>query len=101
MNIGTAKPDSRERAGIVHHLMDIIEPTAAFSASDFMIAVNTLKKEIWSRGKQVLLVGGTMMYFKALIEGLSDLPESQSDIRSTLELEKKSKGLEYLYQQTN
>ena len=99
MNIGTAKPNSCEREGVVHHLMDFIEPTEAFSAADFMVSVNTLKKDIWSRGKQVLLVGGTMLYFKALIEGLSDLPESQADIRVTLELEKNNNGIEHLYKQ--
>lgn len=99
MDIGTAKPTLEERAGIQHHLIDIIEPTESFSVADFISSVNKLKKEIWSRDKEVLLVGGTMLYFKGLIEGLSNLPESNPDIRQTLELEKKAKGLQYLYQQ--
>ena len=99
MNIGTAKPTIDEMQGIDHHLLDIIEPTQSFSVSDFIIEVNKLKFEIWARGKEVLLVGGTMLYFKELIEGLSDLPESNPAIRSTLALEWKSKGLEYLYKQ--
>ncbi|QIV95858.1 tRNA dimethylallyltransferase [Allofrancisella inopinata] len=99
MDIGTAKPTKQEQDGIKHHLIDIIEPTENFSVADFISSVNNLKKEIHSRGKQVLLVGGTMLYFKGLIEGLSNLPESQPEIRSILELEKKEKGLEYLYQQ--
>ncbi|MED7819354.1 MULTISPECIES: tRNA (adenosine(37)-N6)-dimethylallyltransferase MiaA [unclassified Francisella] len=99
MNIGTAKPTLQEQAGIKHHLINIIEPTDNFSVAEFISSVNKLKKEIWSRDKEVLLVGGTMLYFKGLIEGLSNLPESNSEIRKTLELEKKAKGLQYLYQQ--
>ncbi|MBK2093813.1 tRNA (adenosine(37)-N6)-dimethylallyltransferase MiaA [Francisella philomiragia] len=101
MNIGTAKPTLDEQGGIKHHLIDIIEPTESFSVADFITNVNKLKKEIWSRGKEVLLVGGTMLYFKGLIEGLSSLPESQLEIRQTLELERKAKGLQYLHQQLN
>ncbi len=99
MNIGTAKPTIDEMEGIRHHLIDVIEPTESFSVADFITKVNRLKLKIWGRGKEVLLVGGTMLYFKGLIEGLSDLPESDPEIRSTLELECKSKGLEYLYRQ--
>lgn len=99
MDIGTAKPTLQEQDGIKHHLIDIIEPTQAFSVADFISEVNRLKVEIWARGKEVLLVGGTMLYFKGLIEGLSDLPESNSEIRDTLELKCKSEGLEYLYKQ--
>ncbi|API86579.1 tRNA (adenosine(37)-N6)-dimethylallyltransferase MiaA [Francisella uliginis] len=99
MDIGTAKPTLEEQAGIQHHLIDIIKPTESFSVADFISSVNKLKKEIWLRDKEVLLVGGTMLYFKGLIEGLSNLPESKPEIRQTLELEKKAKGLEYLHQQ--
>lgn len=95
MDIGTAKPTLQEQDGIKHHLIDIIEPIENFSVADFISSVNTLKKEIWTRGKEVLLVGGTMLYFKGLIEGLSALPESHAEIRQTLELERKAKGLAY------
>ncbi|APD50692.1 tRNA (adenosine(37)-N6)-dimethylallyltransferase MiaA [Francisella hispaniensis FSC454] len=101
MNIGTAKPTLQEQDGIKHHLIDIIEPTENFSVADFIASVNRLKKEIWARRREVLLVGGTMLYFKGLIEGLSSLPESQTEIRQSLELERKAKGLRYLYQQLN
>ncbi|MBY7734931.1 tRNA (adenosine(37)-N6)-dimethylallyltransferase MiaA [Francisella philomiragia] len=101
MNIGTAKPTLDEQGGITHHLIDIIEPIESFSVADFITNVNKIKKEVWSRGKEVLLVGGTMLYFKGLIEGLSSLPESQLEIRQTLELERKAKGLQYLHQQLN
>ena len=99
MNIGTAKPTIAEMDGISHYLINIIEPTQSFSVADFISEVNRLKVEIWARGKEVLLVGGTMLYFKGLIEGLSDLPESDPAVRSTLELECKAKGLEHLYKQ--
>ena len=99
MDIGTAKPTLQEQDGIKHHLIDITEPTDNFSVADFISSVNTLKKEIWARGKEVLLVGGTMLYFKGLIEGLSALPQSQAEIRQTLELERKAKGLQYFHQQ--
>ena len=101
MDIGTAKPNLQEQEGIKHHLIDIIEPTENFSVADFIASVNRLKKEIWARRREVLLVGGTMFYFKGLIEGLSSLPESQIEIRQSLELERKAKGLRYLYQQLN
>ncbi|WP_395167690.1 tRNA (adenosine(37)-N6)-dimethylallyltransferase MiaA [Francisella salimarina] len=101
MNIGTAKPTLDEQGGIKHYLIDIIEPTESFSVADFITNVNKIKKEIWSRGKEVLLVGGTMLYFKGLIEGLSSLPESQPEVRQALELERKAKGLQYLHQQLN
>ena len=99
MDIGTAKPTIAEMKGITHHIISIIDPTESFSVADFISEVNRLKVEIWGRGKEVLLVGGTMLYFKGLIEGLSDLPESDTAIRTTLELECKSRGIEYLYKQ--
>ena len=99
MDIGTAKPSFLEQDGIKHHLIDVIEPWENFSVADFIKSVNKLKYEIWSRGKSVLLVGGSMLYFKALIEGLSILPESDFEIRRTLEQEKNGKGLSYLYTQ--
>ncbi|MDE4994430.1 tRNA (adenosine(37)-N6)-dimethylallyltransferase MiaA, partial [Francisella tularensis subsp. holarctica] len=69
--------------------------------ADFISSVNKLKKEIWARGREVFLVGGTMLYFKGLIEGLYALPESQAEIREALEYKKKAKGLQYLHQQLN
>ncbi|RUS68892.1 hypothetical protein EGW08_023348, partial [Elysia chlorotica] len=99
MNIGTAKPTTKEIDGIKHHLIDIISPEETFSVADFISSVNYLKDEIMQRGKNVLLVGGTMLYFKGLIEGLTELPESNDDIRNTLNLECKAKGLDYLYNQ--
>src|SRR4029077_6434005 len=71
MDIGTAKPDAATRARVAHHLIDLIAPTEAYSAARFahdaMGAINAIR----SRGRMPLLVGGTMLYFKALNEGLS------------------------------
>ncbi|MDE4949147.1 tRNA (adenosine(37)-N6)-dimethylallyltransferase MiaA, partial [Francisella tularensis subsp. holarctica] len=79
-DIGTAKPTVQEQDGIKHHLIDIIEPTGNFSVAYFISSVNKLKKEIWARGREVLLVGVTMLYIKGMIEGLSALPESKAEI---------------------
>lgn len=97
MDIGTAKPTIEEQQDIPHHLIDIIDPTQSFSVANFISSVHKLKREIHLREKEVLLVGGTMLYFKGLIEGLSDLPESNIEHRRQLILEYNQRGLEYLY----
>ena len=97
MDIGTAKPTIEEQDGIKHHMIDIVEPWNTYSVADYISKVAEIKKEIFSRDKEILFVGGTMLYFKALIEGLSHLPEADEQIRNILELEKKAKGLNYLY----
>src|SRR5712692_5720743 len=74
MDIGTAKPSADERAAVPHHLIDIIDPSAAYSAAQFCQDTLRLVAEIQARGKLPLLVGGTMMYFKALTDGLDQLP---------------------------
>jgi tRNA dimethylallyltransferase len=85
MDIGTAKPMPRELAAVPHHLIDIILPTDTFSAADFVGACNTLIDDIRARGKVPVIVGGTMMYFKALVSGLDDLPPADADIRAAIE----------------
>src|SRR5450830_1613406 len=75
MNIGTAKPDAATLALAPHHLIDIIDPTSAYSAANFRSDALRLMADITARGKIPLLVGGTMLYFKALEGGLSGLPE--------------------------
>ena len=92
MDIGTAKPDAATLAVAPHHLIDIIEPTAAYSAAQFRNDALKLMEEITSRGKVPLLVGGTMLYFKALQGGLSNLPEADVVIRSRLEEEARDRG---------
>ena len=87
MNIGTAKPDTATLAKAPHHLIDIIDPTSAYSAAEFRTDALRLMVEITARGKVPVLVGGTMLYFKALQGGLSGLPEANQAIRATLDLE--------------
>ncbi len=87
MNIGTAKPDAATLAQAPHHLIDIIPPTHAYSAANFRNDALALMKDITARGKVPLLVGGTMLYFKALAEGLSGLPEADQSIRAQIDNE--------------
>lgn len=85
MNIGTAKPDAATLAKAPHHLINIIEPTSAYSAANFRVDALRLMADITERGKIPLLVGGTMLYFKALQEGLSGLPEANPEVRARLD----------------
>ena len=85
MDIGTAKPDAETLAIAPHHLIDIIEPTAAYSAANFRTDALRLMADITARGKIPLLVGGTMLYFKALQDGLSGLPEANQEVRARLD----------------
>ena len=85
MDIGTAKPTPAERAAVPHHLIDVIEPTAAYSAAEFVRAARALAAEIAARGRLPLLVGGTMLYFKALFDGLSALPQADPALRAELD----------------
>jgi tRNA dimethylallyltransferase len=87
MNIGTAKPDAATLASAPHHLINMITPTEAYSAANFRNDALRLMAEITARGKIPLLVGGTMLYFKALEGGLSGLPEANQDIRAKLDAE--------------
>lgn len=85
MNIGTAKPDAEILAKAPHHLIDIIDPISAYSAASFRSDALRLMADITSRGKIPLLVGGTMLYFKALSEGMSGLPEANQEVRARLD----------------
>ena len=87
MNIGTAKPDAETLTKAPHHLIDIIDPTSAYSAANFRRDALRLMADITARGKIPLLVGGTMLYFKALQGGLSGLPEANQEVRTKLDLE--------------
>lgn len=92
MNIGTAKPDRETLDSIPHHLIDIIDPTENYSAAQFRIDAFDIMLDISSRGKTPLLAGGTMLYFKALIEGLSELPSADSTLRKAIEQEAMASG---------
>ena len=92
MDLGTAKPSLAERALVPHHLIDIIDPDQSYSAAQFRIDAARLMQEIVARGRVPLLAGGTMLYFKALREGLSRLPPADAALRAALEAEAKQKG---------
>ena len=92
MDIGTAKPDSNERAAVPHHLIDIIEPTEQYSAWDFVQQSLQLVEEISARGRIPLLAGGTMMYFHAFEQGLNRMPEADEDLRQRLDREGRDLG---------
>ena len=99
MNIGTAKPDTATLARAPHHLIDIIDPTEAYSAAAFRNDALRLMHDITSRNKIPLLVGGTMLYFKALREGLSALPQADPEVRAALDAEIARHGIEHLHSQ--
>ena len=92
MNIGTAKPDALFLKHTPHHGIDIIEPHETYSAMKFRDDALTHMREITERGKIPLLVGGTMMYFKALIEGMNDLPEADPMVRLMIDTLADEKG---------
>jgi tRNA dimethylallyltransferase len=92
MNIGTAKPDTEFLKHTPHHLIDIIEPHESYSAAKFRDDALTHMREITERDKIPLLVGGTMMYFKSLIEGLNDLPEADPMARMLIDTLAEERG---------
>jgi len=98
MNIGTAKPDKSILAVAPHRLIDICEPTESYSAANFRKDALEAMREITEKDKIPLLVGGTMLYFKALQYGLSPLPASQPEIRDALELDLKKVGSSVLHE---
>lgn len=87
MDIGTAKPSREELAAVPHHLIDIIDPLQAYSAAEFVRDTVRLTAEIRARGALPLLVGGTMLYFKALMDGLDDMPAASPGVRAALDAE--------------
>ena len=87
MDIGTAKPSAAELASVPHHLIDIRDPLQAYSAAEFVRDASALLDQIQARGKLPLLVGGTMLYFKALFEGLDEMPPAQPALRAAIEAE--------------
>jgi len=99
MDIGTAKPSVAERARVPHHLIDIIEPSEAYSAARFVIDAQRLIGEINARGHVPLLVGGTMLYFKALFEGLDAMPAADRSVRAALSDQLEREGLHALYRE--
>ncbi|WP_370260826.1 tRNA (adenosine(37)-N6)-dimethylallyltransferase MiaA [Limnobacter sp.] len=92
MNIGTAKPSAAELAMVPHHLIDVISPSDTFSAADFLNHCTSLVQDIRSRGKVPVILGGTMMYFNALVAGMDNLPPADPQLRLTLEMEALASG---------
>jgi len=92
MDIGTAKPTAEELALAPHRLIDIIDPLDAYSAADFRRDALREMADIVAKGRIPLLVGGTMLYYKALLEGLSPLPEADPGVRAQIELEAATQG---------
>ena len=92
MDIGTAKPSLAERGGIVHHLIDIVDPSVAYSTGQFRDQALALIADIQQRGKLPLLVGGTLLYFSALTEGLAQLPPADPEVRARLDAELQTVG---------
>ncbi len=99
MNIGTAKPSAQELSSVPHHLIDIRDPECAYSAAEFVADATRLMKSISARGKLPLLVGGTMLYFKALRQGLDDMPRADAAVRAQIQQEAAALGWPALHTQ--
>ena len=100
MDIGTAKPTKEEQARYPHHLIDIITPLEVYSAAEFVEDASILIDAIHARGKTPILVGGTMLYFKALLEGLSsNLPSADAMIRAEIEAKAEKEGWQAVYEE--
>ena len=85
MDIGTAKPSAQELASVPHHLIDILDPREAYSAARFVRDATRCVHEIHARGRVPLLVGGTMLYFKAWLDGIDELPAADAAVRAMLD----------------
>ncbi|MBG2876003.1 tRNA (adenosine(37)-N6)-dimethylallyltransferase MiaA [Proteus alimentorum] len=99
MDIGTAKPDANEQSLAPHRLIDILDPAFPYSAADFRRDALNAMEEITASGRIPLLVGGTMLYFKALLEGLSPLPSANSDVRAEIEKKAAEQGWEAIHKE--
>jgi tRNA dimethylallyltransferase len=98
MDIGTAKPDAATLARAPHRLVDILDPAQSYSAAQFRADALCEMAEITARGRVPLLVGGTMLYFRALQQGLSDLPSAQPELRARLDAEARAQGWKHMHQ---
>lgn len=97
MDIGTAKPTADEQAAVSHHLIDILDPLQSYSVRQFRDDALRLIDEILSRGRLPLLVGGTMLYFKALRDGLDDLPQADPALRAQIDMDIARHGVTALH----
>jgi tRNA dimethylallyltransferase len=92
MDIGTAKPSAATRARVPHHLIDIVDPTMGYSVGEFLLDARRAMEDIWSRGRQPLLVGGTMMYFHGLTAGIAELPAADHRVRASIDAQAAMQG---------
>jgi tRNA dimethylallyltransferase len=92
MDVGTAKPSAAERAAVPHHLIDLIDPTERYSAGRFREDATRVVAEILARGKIPLLAGGTMLYYRALSQGMDDLPQADAGVRAQIDAEAAAQG---------
>ncbi|KPX20800.1 tRNA dimethylallyltransferase [Pseudomonas amygdali pv. eriobotryae] len=99
MDIGTAKPSKAQLAEYPHRLIDILDPAQSYSAADFRSDALAAMAEITARGNVPLLVGGTMLYFKALLHGLADMPAADAQVRAQLEADAQAYGWQSLHDQ--
>jgi len=99
MDIGTAKPSKAEQAEVPHHVIDLIDPTASYSAASFIRDAVKAKEDIERRGKIPLMIGGTMMYYQAYRQGLDDLPSAPQALRDQIAQEAAAIGWPALHQQ--
>ncbi len=98
MDVGTAKPTVEQRAAVKHHLVDIVDPDEMFSTSRYHQMAHEAVADIWSRGKEVLFVGGTALYLKAVLRGLFQGPPADWEFRKEIEADLEQFGDEYLHQ---
>lgn len=99
LNIGAAKPDAHERGGITHHLIDVREPWQPYSAADFACGARSAMDDILARGAIPILVGGTGLYFQALLRGLAPMPEANPAIRQSIAIQSQHLGWPALHLQ--
>ena len=99
MDIGTAKPDLATRRGVPHHLIDICDPTQTYSAGDFLVDAAAVMEEIWQRGRLPLFVGGTMLYFHTLSEGIAVLPDRDPAVRAGIDAEAALLGWPHMHRE--
>ncbi len=99
LNIGAAKPDAEEQAGIRHHLLDLRDPWQTYSAAEFALAAAGAVRDIVARGKLPILAGGTGLYFRALLQGLAPMPEADAALRAQITAEGESLGWPALHAQ--
>ena len=99
MDIGTAKPTAAMRAQVPHHLIDIRDPAESYSAGEFTRDALHAMQDIWRRGRQPLLVGGTMLYFHALSHGIAELPQADAEVRADIERDAAKSGWAALHRE--